>query len=119
MITVIVIGAVTALAMFAILAKMFAGEPEGTEKLQKGDILKQLLALSELDGGAAKSASPARPRSPQPDSATRPGASPGAEPTAKASNSVASKPSLGAGHAAKYLTDGKAVEVHPGESLKQ
>jgi len=72
MITIIVVGTVAALAMFAILLKLFAGDPPETEKLQKGDIIKQLLALSELEDGAVKTKAPVPPR-PQPaDNASKP-----------------------------------------------
>ncbi len=118
MITVIVIGAVTALAMFAILAKMFAGEPEGTEKLQKGDILKQLLALSELDGGAGMSTSPVRPR-PQPDHSAQPGKSPQLKPTEKIPSLVGSRPNSGGPDAATCVSAGKAGESHRGEPFKK
>ncbi len=118
MITVIVIGAVTALAMFAILAKMFAGEPEGTEKLQKGDILKQLLALSELEGAAAKSPSPVRPR-PQSNHSAQPGKSPQLKPTEKTPNSVGSRPNPGGAEALTSVAGGKAGESHRGEPFKK
>ena len=73
MITIIVVGAVTALAMFAILLKLFTGDPPETEKLQKGDIIKQLLALSELDSRTGeKSKPPARTRTEQVGDTTRP-----------------------------------------------
>src|SRR5690348_3306716 len=118
MITVIVIGAVTALAMFAILAKMFAGEPAGTEKLQKGDIIKQLLALSELEGGAAKSPSPVRPR-PQADHLAQPGKSPQFKPTEKTPNLVGSRPNPGGRDPVTCVTGGKAGESHPSEPVKK
>jgi len=118
MITVIVIGAVTALAMFAILAKMFAGEPEGTEKLQKGDIIKQLLALSELEGGAAKSTSPVRP-GPQPDHLAQPGKPPQLKPMGKTPNLGGSRSSPSGGDAVTCVTGGKAGESHPSEPVKK
>jgi hypothetical protein len=73
-IIIVVIGAVTALAMFAILWKLSTRQPKKAEKLEKGDILKQLLALSELEeGGGKPTPRPARvekasqvPKSPPP-----------------------------------------------------
>jgi hypothetical protein len=53
MITVVVIGAVAAAAMFVILLKLSPNESK-VEKMEKGDILKQLLALSELEAPTAK-----------------------------------------------------------------
>lgn len=63
MTTIVVIGAVTALAVFAILLKLGTRQPKKAEKLEKGDILKQLLALSELEerGAKPKSSIPPRP----------------------------------------------------------
>lgn len=73
MITIVIIGTVTALAMFAILLKLFAGNPPETENLQKGDIIKQLLALSELESRTGKkSTPPAQPRTEQVGNNTRP-----------------------------------------------
>lgn len=115
MTTVIVIGVVTAIAMFAILAKMFAGEPEGTEKLQKADIIKQLLALSELESGVARSTSVVPPR-PHPDNAIRPGKP---ADTRKSPNSVGAKPNPGAASSATGVTAANPVDVHPSESVKQ
>jgi hypothetical protein len=61
MVSIVFIGAVTALAVFAILAKTRAGEPRRAEKREKGEIIKQLLALSERENCASAIASlPAR-----------------------------------------------------------
>ena len=49
MVSILFIGVVTALAVFAILAKTRAGEPRRAEKREKGEIIKQLLALSERE----------------------------------------------------------------------
>jgi hypothetical protein len=57
-----IIGVVTALAAFAILAKTYADEPQRAEKSEKGEIIKQLLALSERENSVSAIASP-RPRS--------------------------------------------------------
>jgi len=72
MVTIVIIGTVTALAMFAILMKLFAGDPPEAEKLQKGDIIKQLLALSELESRTGQKSPPARPRTEQVGNTTRP-----------------------------------------------
>lgn len=61
MITIVLVGAVTALAMFAILIKMCAGETKKAEKTEKGAIIKQLLALSELENPKAVVRTPAPP----------------------------------------------------------
>jgi hypothetical protein len=87
MVTIIVIGAVTALAMFAVLMKVFAGEPPDSENLQKGDIIKQLLALSELENPKSKTAPPHRLRAPSPGTTSQaPKASPSKQPKSSASN---------------------------------
>jgi len=51
-------GVVTAVAVFAILAKTCAGEPKRAEKWEKGEIIKQLLALSEGEKSVSVIASP-------------------------------------------------------------
>ena len=53
-----IIGAATALAVFAILAKTYADEPKRAEKSEKGEIIKQLLALSERENSVSAIASP-------------------------------------------------------------
>jgi phage repressor protein C with HTH and peptisase S24 domain len=53
----IIMGVVTALAVFAILAKTWAGEPK-RERLERGEIIKQLLALSERENSISAIASP-------------------------------------------------------------
>ncbi len=72
MITIVLIGAVTALAMFAILLKLGSGGPKKADKLEKGEVLKQLLALSELEERGAKSKTPMPPRASRVDNATPP-----------------------------------------------
>ncbi|HYL16759.1 MAG TPA: DUF2934 domain-containing protein [Terriglobales bacterium] len=54
----IFMGVVIALAVFAILAKACAGEPKRAEKWEKGEIIKQLLALSECENSISAIASP-------------------------------------------------------------
>ncbi len=72
MITIVLIGAVTTLAMFAILLKLSGGEPKKAEKLEKGDVIKQLLALSELEERGAKKKTPILPGPATGDNATPP-----------------------------------------------
>src|SRR5256884_9234415 len=67
MIGIVFIGVMTALAVFAILAKTCAGGPKKAEKWEKGEIIKQLLALSDGENSSAEIASPpARSRSAPP-----------------------------------------------------
>jgi Na+-translocating ferredoxin:NAD+ oxidoreductase RnfG subunit len=54
------IAAATALLIGATIAKVFAIQPKKADKSQKGEILKQLLALSEHDNKNLTTASPAR-----------------------------------------------------------
>jgi hypothetical protein len=51
------IGVVTALVVFAILAKACGG-PRKAEKWEKGEIIKQLLALSDAENSSSTKASP-------------------------------------------------------------
>ena len=60
----IFMGVVTALAVFAMVAKTSAGEPTRAEKLEKGEIIKQLLALAERENRISAIASPSA-RSPR------------------------------------------------------
>jgi DUF2934 family protein len=67
----IFMGVVTALAVFARLAKACAGKPRRAEKWEKGEIIKQLVALSERENGTSAIASfPARSLRGAPTSAT-------------------------------------------------
>jgi len=63
MMSIPIIGVVTALAGFALVAKVCAGEPKRAEKSEKAEIIKQLLALSERDDRIPAAASPVRFRS--------------------------------------------------------
>src|SRR5213592_4432484 len=64
MIGIVFIGVMTALAVFAILAKTCAGGPKKAEKWEKGEIIKQPLALSDGENSSSAIASPpARSRS--------------------------------------------------------
>ena len=47
MLGIVFIAVVTTLAVFSILAKICAGKPKRAEKWEKGEIIKQLLALSD------------------------------------------------------------------------
>jgi hypothetical protein len=57
MISILFIAVGFALAGFAILAKIQAGGPKKAEKREKGEIIKQLLALSEREDGFSAGAS--------------------------------------------------------------
>jgi hypothetical protein len=85
MITVVIIGAVAAVAMFAILLKLSPSEPKKAEKLEKGDIIKQLLALSELEDRTVNTKAAIARARPQPESAARPPKSPEIKPAEKTS----------------------------------
>jgi hypothetical protein len=68
----IFMGVVTALAVFAILAKTCAGEPKRAEKSEKAEIIKQLLALSQRENiVSAIDSSPSRSFRLAPASAAR------------------------------------------------
>jgi|SRR5215469_15847558 len=60
MIGFVFIGVVTGLAVFAILAKTCAGKPKKAEKWEKGEIIKQLLVLSDGEHSSSAIAPPAR-----------------------------------------------------------
>ena len=65
-------GVLTALAVFAILVKTCAGEPKRAEKEEKGEIIKQLVALSERENSPLAIAStPTRSLRLAPSSAVR------------------------------------------------
>ena len=54
----IFMGVVTALAVFAVLAKICASAPRRAEKWEKGEIIKQLVALSERESSTSAIVSP-------------------------------------------------------------
>ena len=54
----IISGVVIALALFALLAKTYAGKPKRVKPGEKGEILKQLLALAESENCVSASGSP-------------------------------------------------------------
>ena len=85
MITVVVIGAVAAAAMFVILLKLSPNESKKAEKAEKGDILKQLLALSELETRTTKAQTAIPPAKVQSANVARPAKSPEIKPTEKTS----------------------------------
>lgn len=58
MVSLLFIGVVTALAVVAILVKICAGGPKKAEKWEKGEIIKQLLTLSERENGISAATSP-------------------------------------------------------------
>ncbi|HZC23612.1 MAG TPA: hypothetical protein VE866_09760, partial [Candidatus Binatia bacterium] len=58
------IAAATALLIGATIAKVFSDQPKKADKSQKGEILKQLLALSEGDSKTPAKASSVRSRTP-------------------------------------------------------
>jgi hypothetical protein len=58
MLSLIFIAVVTTLAVFTILAKTCAGKTKKAEKWEKGEIIKQLLALSERENSSSVVAAP-------------------------------------------------------------
>lgn len=88
--------------MFAILAKVLAPEPKRAEKTEKGEIIKQLLALSELEtraAGKTASASATRIAAQPPAKPSKPNA--GGKPVTPANPAPGKKPEL-AKHASTY-----------------
>lgn len=85
MITIVLIGAVAAAAMFAILLKLSPSELKKAEKMEKGDIIKQLLALSELESRTAKAKTAVPRAKAQPENAARPAKSSEIKPAEKTS----------------------------------
>ncbi len=69
MITILWIAVVAALAVGVVLALKYAAKPKKAQKWEKAQIMKQLLAMSENEGGA--SAGPAQSRT-----STKPGKRP-------------------------------------------
>jgi DUF2934 family protein len=68
MISILLIGLVTALPVLAILAKTCGRKPKRVEKREKAEIIKQLLALSNRENSVSAIA-PLRARNPRPTSA--------------------------------------------------
>lgn len=85
MFTIILIGAVAAAAMFVILLKLSPNDPKKAEKMEKGDILKQLLALSELEARTAKTKTAPQQAKPQAEYPVRPAKSSEIKPAEKTS----------------------------------
>jgi DUF2934 family protein len=71
MMGIVLIGVVTALAVFAILAKTCVGRPKKAEKWEKREIIKQLLALSDGENSSSAIGSPPPRSRSAPTSATR------------------------------------------------
>jgi hypothetical protein len=67
MLSLVFIAVVTILAVFTIFARTYAGKSKKTERWEKGEIIKQLLALSERENSS--SAVAARPILPRPNQA--------------------------------------------------
>ncbi|HYL94872.1 MAG TPA: hypothetical protein VET69_03620, partial [Terriglobales bacterium] len=83
MLIIVLIGAVAAAAMFVILLKLSPTEPKKAEKMKRGDIIKQLLALSELESRTAEAKTVVPPAKPQHENAARPAKSPEIKPAEK------------------------------------
>ena|SRR5579864_8116189 len=66
------IGVATALVACAIVARLFAHGQQKADKAQKGEVIKQLLALSERESRLSTTPSSARSRAPIPKQAMRP-----------------------------------------------
>jgi hypothetical protein len=60
MINIPLIGVATALVLCALIAKALAREPKKASKSQKGEILKQLLELSEHENRVSATTAPVR-----------------------------------------------------------
>src|SRR6476620_9477733 len=66
------IGVATGLVACAIVARLFAHGQQKADKAQKGEVIKQLLALSERESRLSGSPASARSRAPIPKQAMRP-----------------------------------------------
>ncbi len=66
------IGVATALVACAIVARLFAHGQQKADKAQKGEVIKQLLALSERENRLSGTPSSARSRTPISKQAMRP-----------------------------------------------
>jgi hypothetical protein len=73
---VVIATAVLAIAVLALVAKLFADKPKRAEKWEKAEIMKQLLALSESENSVLATAPSTRLRAPASGNAMRPGAGP-------------------------------------------
>jgi hypothetical protein len=89
MISTPLIGVASALFACAIVARMFAHGQQKADKAQKGEVIKQLLALSERESRLSGTPSSARSRAPIPKQAMRPGNGP-RKPTPKISQPLPS-----------------------------
>ena len=70
------IGVATALVACAIVARLFAHGQQKADKAQKGEVIKQLLALSERENRLSGTPSSVRSRAPISKQAMRPGNAP-------------------------------------------
>ena len=76
MINMPLIGVATALVACVIVARLFAHGQQKADKAQKGEVIKQLLALSERESRLSGTPSSARSRAPISKQAIRPGNGP-------------------------------------------
>lgn len=76
MINIPLIGVATALVACAIVARMFAQGQQKADKAQKGEVIKQLLALSERESRLSATPSSSRSRAPMSKQGMRPGNGP-------------------------------------------
>jgi pilus assembly protein TadC len=72
MTSIVLAGAASALAVFAIIVKARARKPKKAEKLEKAEIVKRLLALSERESIVWASPPTVRPRLPRSVQGARP-----------------------------------------------
>ena len=118
MITIVVVGIVTAVAVFAILMKLFAGESQDTEKLQKGDIIKQLIELSELENPAGKSSKAPRAQALNATAPMPRASSSLPKPTGKIPGPGGSKPNPGQPAESQASAATALVKVSPSAPIK-
>lgn len=76
MISLPLVGVAIALVICATIVKVFADRPKKASKSQKGEILKQLLALSEHENRISATASSVRLRTPLSNRGKRPSNAP-------------------------------------------
>ena len=73
MTTIWIIGLAAALAGFVFLSKMWRNEPQKAKKGEKAEIIRQLLALSDLESGKSPTATPQRSPTLDPSQGREPG----------------------------------------------
>lgn len=64
---ILIVGLVTALVLYVVLAKMWGNEPKKAKKQERAEIMRQLLALSDLENNASATAPPVRSQTPRAD----------------------------------------------------